>query len=140
MILAVLLFAVLVVRLHPDTPAARWLRDGLVERPLAVFARIERRYVIAALIMLVVGLAGVPAMTGELAWLMATDTSLLIDIAVAAYTLAAARGLRAGWRMTGGRLLASRPKAQSRPRPRSRRPRPAPAPAANDDADHRRAA
>ena len=136
MILTFLLFALVTLRLHPDIPAARWLHLNLVERPVAAMQRMERHHWIALVLLLGLGGAGLAA---EVAWLLALDSALIIDLTLAAWTLSTARGLRTGWRATGDRLLRSAAPPHRRARPRQPR-RATPRPVANDDGEARRAA
>jgi len=96
-ILAFLLFATAVIRLHPDTPAARWLHVGLVERPLAALTRMERRHWLALVVLAGLCFAGAAGLTGELAWMLALDSSLYLDLLVAVGLASTLRTARSGW-------------------------------------------
>lgn len=140
MILAFLLFAIAVLRLHPDTPAARWLHLGLVERPLAALARMERRHWIALVVLAGLCFAGAAGVTGELAWMLALDSSLYLDLLVAVGLASTLRTARSGW--SGVRTAVGRVTSTIRARPRARQARRVvtPPPAANDDGETRHAA
>lgn len=137
MVIAFLLFAVAVIRLHPDTPAARWLHEGLVERPVAAFARMERRHWIALFLLVGMATTGVAA---ELAWLMAMDSAVLIDLTIAVWTFSAVKGFRTGWAIVGGRLASLVGVRRGRPRPRQPHRSASLRPPANDDGEVRHAA
>ena len=136
MILTFLLFALVILRLHPDIAAARWLHLNLVERPAAAMQRMERHHWIALVLLLGLGGAGLAA---EVAWLLALDSALIIDLTLAAWTLSTARGVRTGWRTTDRRVLRSAAPVRRWPRPR-RSHKSIPRPAANDDGGARHAA
>ncbi|MES2095571.1 MAG: hypothetical protein V4459_02310 [Pseudomonadota bacterium] len=134
MIAAVLVLAMLTVRLAPETAAARWFMRYLVDEPLRLAARIERRHLILLGIMLFLMTVGgeVMVMLGsfDLTMLWALDMSMFVDAAIAAWTIATvARGQRI-WSAIKGRVM--RP---LRPRARSIRTRAAQRklPPANDD-------
>lgn len=140
MILAFVLFAVAVLRLHPDTPAAHWLHVALVERPETALARMERRHWIALVVLAGLCFAGAAGVTGELAWMLALDSSLYLDLLVAVGLASTLRTARSGWsvvRTAVGRVTSA---IRARPRPRQARRVVAPPRAANDDGETRHAA
>jgi hypothetical protein len=132
-----LALATLVMRLFPQTPAARWLHLHLVELPLALTARLERKHIL----FLIVGVAAAqPLMmmgAADLAMIAAWDMALYVDVAVAAYAAAAlarTRGAIHQLRSRATSWLRGRPVTRARPRAPSapRRPEQAAKPS-NDD-------
>ena len=85
------------------------------------------------------GYAGVAGVTGELAWMLAFDSSLYLDILLAVWTASALRGGRIAMSSVHRRLtVAADPERTARKRaPRVHPLRPAPA---NDEAEERYAA
>ena len=142
MVVAFLLFAVAVIRLHPDTPAARWLHEGLVERPLAELARMERRHWIALVVLVGLAFAGVAGVTGELAWMLALDSSIYVDLMIALWTASVLRGVRGVRSAIRSKFDAGQAAVVRTFRPRQKRDRSSRPcePPANDDGDVRHAA
>lgn len=91
MVAGSLLMAMLIAKLFPDTPIGRLLHLYLVELPLQLGSKIERKHVILALILLVGGQAFILAAPLDLALIYAVDLALYID-ALAAVSAAAALG------------------------------------------------
>jgi hypothetical protein len=81
MILTTLLaLATLVMRLFPQTPAARWLHLHMVELPLALIARLERKHI---LFLIVAVAAAQPLMmmgAADLAMIAAWDMAIYADV------------------------------------------------------------
>jgi len=90
----------LVMKLAPRSPLARWLNVALVERPLAKIAAMDRRQVIMLLIVVGLSLFATEAilMLGsyDLVTLYAWDLTMYLDVMVVAYALAAVARARAG--------------------------------------------
>lgn len=134
---ALLALATLVMRLFPETPAARWLHLHMVELPLAVIGKLERKHVL----FLIVGLAAAqPLMmmgAADLAAVIAWDMAIYFDVAITAYAAAALAKTRAAWHHLRSRtaywmrrpFTRARTRAPSAPR---RRPEQTPKPS-NDD-------
>lgn len=125
-LIAAMLFA-------PETPIARWLHRHMVEEPLRIAERIERKH----LLFLVVGMIALQgfamALPAEMAMIMAWDLTVYVDLLIASWTLSAFARLRSmrAWMA----LQASRFRPRRRARIRARRLR-RPAEkrgAANDD-------
>ena len=126
---------ILILKLFPQTPAARLLHTYLVERPAAWLASRTRAHVIFALFIIVLAFAGrefvLVAGTADIAMVLAWDVSLFVDALIVTWTAATVARIK-GWRqMLIARWQAVRlPKRPSRAarRRRSRPERPA-----NDD-------
>ena len=139
-ILTFLLFALLVLRRHRDTPAGYWLHLVLVERPAAALVGWERRHWIALVVLAGLCLAGAAGVTGELAWVLALDSSLYLDLILTVGSASVLRATRTGWSVARTSIRQSTRRVGARPRAR-RTPRPAaPGRAANDDGEARHAA
>ena len=136
MLAGLLALAILVVRLFPETPFARFLHLWLVELPVDLARRIERRHVILVVIILCFGQTLALAGSAELAFAFAADMSLYADAALAAYLASVAvrlKAMRWACRDALQRIAARLP----RPRRRSPRTRPSaprtPKPGNDDD-------
>jgi len=118
MVLALFLAGLVAVMLGaPDTPAARWLHRHLVEEPLRLAERFERKHVL----FLVVGLIALQgfAMTlpAEMAMIMAWDATVYIDLLIAGWTLSAfarLRSVRAWMTLQTPRFLPRRARTRAR--------------------------
>jgi len=138
MFCAMMVAAIAVMRLFPETPTARFLHRWLAEKPAAWLARIERKHVIflvLAALLVVVLRDAVPMVAGasDLALFAMWDASVYLDVVMAAWTIAALARGRSGWALV--RLRLDRLVTRRRPRaarPRARRTR-AVRPVANDD-------
>lgn len=127
--------SILIMTLFPATPLARSLHRWLVEWPLDMASRMERRHVLVILILLFAGQSLALIGGTELAIAYAVDMSVYADALLLSYLAGAAVRLRNGWwvaRPALGRLAS----AIARPRARARRTKPAarrPDAASNDD-------
>lgn len=137
MVWGLLLIAMAVMKAWPETPSAQWLHQTLVERPLALIDRMERRHLVFLVIGLFVfqsfAMAGIAV---DLGWVMAIDVSAFVDVMITVWTVAALTRSRGAWTAIRARLprLIGR---QTRPRARRRRARAAiQRKAANDDDGH----
>lgn len=118
MILALFLTGLVAVMLGaPDTPAARWLHRHLVEEPLRLAERFERKHVL----FLVVGLIALQgfAMTSpaEMAMIMAWDATVYVDLLITGWTLSAfarLRSVRAWMTLQTARFLPRRARVRAR--------------------------
>lgn len=124
---------VAVMLLAPETPIARSLHRNLVEEPLRLAARFERKHVL----FLVVGLASLQSfamvLPAEMAMIMAWDLTVYVDLLIASWTLSAfarLRSMRAWMTLQAGRL---RPRRRARVRARRIRRSAERRSAANDD-------
>jgi len=97
MLAGLLAVVVLIVRLFPETPFGRALNFYLVELPLRLAHRIERRHLILLVILLCSG--QMLAMMGsvELALAYAADLSIYYDAAITASLTAAAVWVKRVW-------------------------------------------
>ena len=139
MFTALMVLAIAVTRLFPDTATGRFLHRWLAEKPAVWLATIERKHVIflvLAALLVVVLREAVPMVAGasDLALFAMWDASVYLDVVMAAWTIAALARGRSGWAVVrlklnsvlGGRM-------RSRARRRARRARPQVRPPANDD-------
>jgi len=138
---ALMLALVLVMRLAPQSPAARVLQRQLVELPLRWLAGLERHQLIFVLIMAGFAAGGVEmiALLGpELVTAYAVDLAIYLDALAVTYLVVTVARLRAAaravrWHLK--RLGVSRGIRRRRRAQRRGRNRP---PAANDDEDDAR--
>ena len=128
-LIAVMLFA-------PGTDAARWLHRSMVQEPLDLFARLERKHIL----FLIVGLFAIQAyaavLPAELAIALAWDMTAYVDAMIATWalsTFARFNSMKAWAAVRMAALMAPLRRLGMRAR-RSRPVRPAARkPAANDD-------
>jgi hypothetical protein len=97
MLTAFLAFAILVMRLFPETPFARSLHRMLVESPLAFSKRIERRHIILIVILLLLGETLILVGSAEIAIAYAIDLSLYADAMIGVTMAASAVRLKSAW-------------------------------------------
>ena len=122
--------AMLIMRFFPRTSAARWLHLHLVELPMALAAKLERKQ----FILLLVCIAAAPSLAmfpAEIGLLFAGDLATYVDVMLVAYAAAAlsrSRGLAMAMRARLTRRPARKPQTPARAR-RSPRPRRADKPA-----------
>lgn len=135
---ALLGLATLVMLLFPQTPAARWLHLHMVELPLALLGKLERKHILY----LVVGIAAAqPLMmmgAADLAAVIAWDMAIYVDAAIATYAAAMMAKSRAALQQLRSRAAQwlRRPATRARPRTPSaprRRPEQAAKPGNDDD-------
>lgn len=137
MFCAMMMAAIAVMRLFPETPVARFLHFWLAEKTAAWIDGIRRKHVIFVLLtigMVLVLREAAPMLAGtsELALFGIWDASVYLDVAIAAWTIAALGRGRVGWAVVRARLVALIARRRVRaPRARARRSRPVPV--ANDD-------
>lgn len=138
MFTVLMVLAIAVARLFPDTATGRFLHRWLAEKPAAWIDRIQRKHVIFLLltvgaVLLLREAAPMLASTGDLALFGIWDASVYLDVVLAAWTIAALGRGRIGWTVTRAKLVAMIARRRTRaPRPRARRSRPV-RPVANDD-------
>ncbi|MBP2275112.1 hypothetical protein D9M73_109770 [compost metagenome] len=131
MLTGLLLGAMIVLRVFPETAIARWL-DTAVAAAREGLGRIERRHILFLILMSIILIAGTEllAMAGplDMALVVLWDVSTYIDIVLTTAVVATATRGGAGWRTLIARFLPHRaPRAQRR---RGKRAAP---PSANDD-------
>lgn len=97
MLTTIFAVAIFVVRLFPETPAGKWLHLYLVEMPLRWASRLERKYVIFALLIVIAGPTLTLAAPLDLALIYALDLSLYIDVVVAVGTAAVVTRGKMAW-------------------------------------------
>lgn len=114
--IGLLLIVMLVMKRWPETQSARWLHRTLVEQPLAMAARFERRHLILFFVGLVMLQAVAMIGSAELATLMAIDISVYIDAMITVWTVAALTRVRGGWTALRARIT-----LPARRSPRARR-------------------
>jgi hypothetical protein len=132
MLTGLLMYTIIVLRLFPETAAARWL-DRIVGITRDAVGRIERRHLVFLALMAVILIAGAEmlAVAGpfDMALVMLWDVSTYIDIVLTTAVVATATRGGAGWRAIVARFLPRRA-----PRARRRRGKRAAPPSANVDA------
>jgi hypothetical protein len=125
MFVALMVLAIAVTRLFPDTATGRFLHRWLAEKPAAWIDRIERKQIIFLLLAVGAALilreaAPMLAGTSELALLGLWDASVYLDVVMAVWTLGALSRGRAGWAVVRQRLVSAvrrgRPATAARPR------------------------
>ncbi len=131
--------AIAVMRLFPETPTARFLHRWLAEKPAAWIDAIRRKHLIFLLLtigMVLVLREAAPMLAGssELALFGLWDASIYLDVVMAAWTIAALARRRSGWAVVRLKLvtLLGQPRT-TRARRRARRSRPPVRLPANDD-------
>lgn len=135
MLTGLLALVILVIKLFPDTALARSLHRWLVEWPVEMAGRIERKHIILVVILLCAGQTLAIAGSAELALAYAMDMSLYLDTMLAAFIAAAAARLKAAAAAFRQAVLSVAARIR-RPRPRTRRRRPSiprPRKPSNDD-------
>ncbi|HEX8193233.1 MAG TPA: hypothetical protein VF552_10060 [Allosphingosinicella sp.] len=135
MLTGFLAFAILVIRLFPETPFARALQLFLVEAPLAFAKRIERQHLILLVLLLCMGQTLALLGSAELALAYAVDMSLYADAVIMTTFAAYAARFKAAWRHVRAATLRLVTRI-ARPRRRDVRTKAAarrPAPPSNDD-------
>jgi hypothetical protein len=137
MLTGLLLVAILVMKLFPETPFARALHRALVAGPLERLAAMDRRHALFALAVIALALfaSDMIALIGsaDLAFAIAWDVSVYVDALAVAWTLAAIGRSKGAWLAVKARFGPPRGRSIRRPMPRRRRS--ATQPAANDSAD-----
>ncbi|MES2043861.1 MAG: hypothetical protein V4475_08275 [Pseudomonadota bacterium] len=131
--------AIAVMRLFPETPTARFLHRWLAEKPAAWIDAVRRKHLIFLLLTIGTVLVlreAAPMLAGssELALFGIWDASVYLDVAMAAWTIAALARGRSGWAVLRPKLvtLLGRPRI-TRARRRARRSPPRARLPANDD-------
>ena len=113
---------ILILKLFPDTPAARLLHAWFVERPAAWLSSRTRAHVIFGILVVGLAFAGrefvIIAGTADMAMLMAWDLSLFVDALIITWTAATAGRIR-----LVGQMLHARFRGKAAPRPRARKSR-----------------
>ena len=97
MLTALLGAAVLIMKRWPTLPFARLLHRALVEDPLELAERLERKHLVLLGLLLFGGQA-IALFGPELTLVYAVDVSLYVEAAAATTLAAAASRLRYGWR------------------------------------------
>ena len=139
MFTALMVLAIAVTRLFPDTATGRFLHRWLAEKPAVWLATIERKHVIFLVLaaLLVVVLREALPMAGgasELAVFAAWDASVYLDVVMAVWTVAALTRGRSGWAVVRLKLRAVLgTRTRTGARQRARRSRPQVRPPANDE-------
>lgn len=90
MIFAMFLTALVAVMLFaPATQIARWLHCHLVEEPLRLAARFERKHILFLFVGLIALQGFAMALPAEMAMIMAWDVTVYVDMLIAGWTLSA---------------------------------------------------
>lgn len=136
MVMALLLAGLIAVMLFAaDTSAARWLHSAMVEEPLRLAERLERRHWIFLVIGLLAIEAFAVALPADLAVLAVWDVALYVDVVIATWTLSAyarVHSAKAWIDARAGQMGRMRRRAMGLRRRRLRRP-PSSRSGANDD-------
>ncbi len=110
--------SMLVMKLYPDTLLARSLHLWLVERPLQMADKFERKHLILVAIILFSGPSLAALGSAEVAMLYAVDLSLYVDAVLVTSLSAFAASIKSGWarfvRGAGRRLRGHRRGTRSR--------------------------
>lgn len=134
MIWGLLLLAMLIMKLWPETSTAQWLHRHLIERPMDMAGRVKRRHIIFLIIGFAVMYSFAQIGAPHLGVVAAIDVSAYVDVMVTVWTVAALTRTRGGWTALRTRFM--RPAAKARSRNRRTRPAVRQAPS-NDDDGHR---
>lgn len=134
MLAGTLALAIVVVRLFPETPLARALHLYLVELPLEMARRIERKHIILLVIVLCAGQTLALAGSVELGLAYAAEMAAYYDALLAASLAAAAARVRGAW-LAARTGLARIALALRKPRARSARTKARPVRAVRPDND-----
>lgn len=133
MVFALFLVALIAAMIFaPETPIAGWLHRHLVEEPLRLSARLERKHILFLVVGMVALQGFAVTLPAEMAMIMAWDVTVYVDVLIAGWTLSAfarVRSMRAWITLQIGRLLPRRARIRARRIRRAVRPRSA----ANDD-------
>jgi hypothetical protein len=134
-IVGLLILAMIVMKLRPQTPLAQWLRHHLVALLLRMLSRVTRQklifFIIAPAIMMSFAEMGMP----QLGLAAAIDVSMVMDALVTVVAVASMQRASGAWNAVIDHLPLVR---RGAPRPRARRSagRRVRRPAANDDDGH----
>lgn len=124
MVTILLALAILIVRLFPDTSAARWLHLHLVELPLYYAGKLQLTHVL----FLVIGLASIQALAMtlpmDLAIILAWDMTLYVEAAAAVWAGSVLGRMRSAWWRAKSKLRFTRTSVRRRGTVRARRSRP----------------
>ncbi|HTU10708.1 MAG TPA: hypothetical protein VMG08_07385 [Allosphingosinicella sp.] len=130
------LAVLLVMKWLPDLPVSRTLHHLLVEAPLALLARFDRRHVIFVGVIAALSFTGMEMImlfgSAEMFMLYAWDVTLVVDALIATWTLSTVARGKAAWRAFAGLVAAPFRKLA---RPRTTRTRPEASRKAANDAD-----
>lgn len=121
--------------LWPQLPAARWLHRTIIETPLDLIGKMERRHIIFALLALFLFQAYAMVATVDLATLVLWDLSLYVDLFITVWAIKLSAGVEGikTWGKTKAASLVRAFRLPNRSRAsRIRRKRPP----ANDDDHH----
>lgn len=124
MLASMLIVAMAIMKLWPQTPTSRWLHRALVEIPLELAAKVERKHLIFVAILLTGMLA--LAMMGplDLALVGMWDLAVYLDVATAVLTITAVARGRSAWLLIRAWAAGMTTRIGARrPRPRAVRPR-----------------
>jgi hypothetical protein len=137
MIIILLMAAMLVAKFLPETPLGKTLHHCLVEEPMRLAQKVDRRHLFYLLILLVAGQALLMAAPFELAVIAAWDMSVFMDAVLATWTAATVVSGKGAWRALASRVRARGKRragaARAAARRRASRPRRSYVPANDDD-------
>lgn len=92
-----LIAALLIARLFPQTPTGRWLHWLLVDEPMRIVSRLTMRDVVLAIVVVLAFQAFAVTFTMDLALIAAVDTTAYLEVATAVWSAAALAKARIAW-------------------------------------------
>lgn len=124
MLASMFIVAMAIMKLWPQMPTARWLHRALVEIPLELVARLERKHLIFVAIVLTAMLALTMMGPLDMALVGMWDIAVYLDVATAVVAISVVARGRSVWLWVRAWVVgvAGRIGAR-RPRPRAVRPR-----------------
>ncbi len=138
-VLGLLLLATLVMKRWPETHCAKWLHRHLVEAPLDLAGRADRKQIMAIVILLVMFQGAAMMISADVAFALSLDYATFLEAAVTVWTIAAVSRSRSAMSASVARLRRVPAGLAMRLAPRARRSastRRAAKPSANDDEGH----
>ena len=110
-----MLIAIIIMKLWPETASARWLQQMLVVRPFAFLAGITRQQIILMMVTFVLLIAFSELGAPQMATLVAVDVSMVVDAMITVWTIAALTRVKGSWTALRALLPV---RGQARPRRR----------------------
>ncbi len=134
-----LMVCALIMKCWPETGTAKWLHRHLVERPIELAERADRRTMLAIVIMLVMCQGAAMFLSADLAFALSLDYATVVDAAITVWTVAAVTRSKAALAAATARIRMAGSAGLRMARARARRSasvRPVRRDAANDDEGH----
>jgi len=124
MLASMLIVAMAIMKMWPQTPTSRWLHRMLVEIPLELVVRVERKHLIFVAILLTGTLALTMMGPLDMALVGMWDIAVYLDVATAVLTITAVARGRSAWLLIRSWAVGMTARIGARrPRPRAVRPR-----------------